>query len=130
EPALAPEFEKTLYQFRMLLTRPIIVVLRSIPFLQSTNGSLVAPEDAYVYSAHLVRCIGEEASFVAGRHVALYERLGCRTQPDSSDILSFLGSLRDTDRSPQYPDILYPALTEALRRVGGISSQANNPILF
>ena len=130
EPALAPEFETTLNQLRILLGRPVVAALRSISFLQSTRGDLVAPEEAYVYSAHLVSCVGESASFVAGRHVALYERLGCRDEPDSSDILSFLDSLRDTNSSPQHPEILYPALAEALRREGRLSRQARNPILF
>jgi hypothetical protein len=129
-PELAAEFEETLNQFRLLLTRPTLAALSSIPFLISTRGDLVTPQDAYVHSTYLVRCLGEEASFVAGRHSTLYERLGCRTQPDSGDILSFLDSLRAMGSRPQHPEALYPALAEALRRDGNISRLANNPILF
>ena len=42
EPALAEEFEESLNQLRVLLTRPAVAALGSIPFLRSTQGGLVA----------------------------------------------------------------------------------------
>jgi hypothetical protein len=114
-PDLAEDFEETLHQLRRLLTRPMVSGLRSIPFLRSTRSELVAPEDAYVRTARLLRCVGPEANFAAGRSTALHARLGCRTQPEAADIIDFLNSLRATGNVPPHPDDLYPALLEALR---------------
>jgi hypothetical protein len=129
-PSLAEDFEETLHQLRRLLTRPTVTSLRSIPFLRSTQNELVAPEDSYVRTAHLLNCVGPEVNFAAGRHTKLHARLGCRTQPEADEIVNFLNSLRATGNGPAHPDDLYPALLEALKAEGDASRLAAKPILF
>jgi hypothetical protein len=130
KPGLAEDFEETLHQLRRLLSRPTVNSLRSIPFLRSTRTLLVAPVDAYVRTAHLLKCVGPAANFAAGRYTALHDRLGCRTQPEAADIVDFLNSLRATGNGPPHPDDLYPALLEALKEEGDASRLADEPILF
>jgi hypothetical protein len=130
KPGLAEDFEETLHQLRRLLTRPTVNSLRSIPFLRSTGTELVAPEDAYVRTAHVLKCVGPEANFAAGRYTALHVRLGCRAQPEATDIVNFLNSLRATGNEPPHPDDLYPALLRALKAEGDASRLADEPILF
>lgn len=130
QPPLAEGFEETLNQLRALLTRPTVTALRSIPFLQSSNGGLAAPADIYLRTQYLINCVGPHAGFAAGRHTVLHERLGCRDQPDLADIVAFLGSLRAADDGPPHPEVIYPALVEALRANGNSSRLASEPVLF
>jgi hypothetical protein len=130
EPQLAESFEESLNQLRVLLTGPTVAALRSIAFLRSTRDGLVVPEDAYVRRADLLKCVGPDANFAAGRHTALHTRLGCRTQPDAADIVDFLRSLRATGEGPLHPEDVYPALLDALRRDGDPSQLADEHILF
>lgn len=129
-PGLAEEFEDTLYQFRSLLTRPTVAKLQSVPFLRSTRGGLVAPEDAYVRTAFLTKCLGADMDFAAGPHTALHARLGCRTQPLADDIVGFLNSLRAAGEGPPHPEVIYPALVEALLAEGDTLRLADEPILY
>jgi hypothetical protein len=130
EPSRADDFEETLHQLQRLLTRPTVSSLRSIAFLRSTRGGLVAPEETYVRNTHLLRCVGPDANFAAGRHARLHARLGCRTQPDADNIMVFLESLRATGAGTPHPDVLYPALLEALRADGDRLRLADAPILL
>jgi hypothetical protein len=129
-PTRAETFEETLHQLSRLLTRPIVSQLRSIVFLRCTRGGLIAPEDAYVRTADLVKCVGPEAAFAAGRHSALHLRLECKTQPEAQDIAAFLDSLREAGQSPEHPEVLYPALLNALRSEGDGSALADEPVLY
>lgn len=115
KPELAGHFEETLYELRALLTRPTVDRLRSIAFLRSTTGGLIAPENAYVRSARLVQAIGEDMPYVLEGRQALYARLRCRTLPSSDDIVKHLEQLRAADNVPPQPHVLYPMLVEALQ---------------
>jgi hypothetical protein len=130
DPTLAEKFETFLLRRLALLTRPTIKRLRSIAFLRSTRGGLVPPEQALVRSPHLLRCVGPNADFVAGRHVSLYERLGCATEPKADDIVRYLDELRENSTAPPHPEVLYPALVSALRAEGSGGSLAEDPMLF
>ena len=130
EPSLAQGFEDSLNQLRVLLTRPTVAALGSIPFLRSTHGDLVAPRDAYVRTSHLLKCVGPDANFAAGRHTALYSRLGARSKPEAADIVLFFESLRAVASGPPNPEVVYPALLEALRQDGNASGLAHDQILF
>jgi hypothetical protein len=117
-PDLATKFENTLYKLRLLLTPSTVGRLRSIAFLRSSVGGLIAPQDAYIRSTPLVHALGENAPYVAGRNEWLYRKLGCRTFPSSRDVLDHLKNLVSTGQPPSRPDIVYPLLVEALRRDG------------
>jgi Domain of unknown function (DUF3883) len=130
QPALAEGFEESLIQFQVLLTRPAVAALGSVPFLRSTHGGLVAPRDAYLRTSYLVKCVGQDANFAAGRHTALHSRLGCRTKPEAADIVLYLESLRAAASGPLHPEVVYPALLEALRLDGNVSRLADDQILF
>jgi hypothetical protein len=130
EPSLAEGFEESLNQLRVLLTRQAVAALGSIPFLRSTRGGLVAPPDAYVRTSHLLKCVGPDANFAAGRHTALHSRLGARSKPEVADIVLFFESLRAVASGPPNPEVVYPALLEALRQDGNASLLADDQILF
>jgi hypothetical protein len=130
EPSFAEGFEESLNQLRVLLTRPAVAALGSIPFLRSTRGGLVAPRDTYVRTSHLLKCVGPDANFTAGRHTALHSRLGARSKPEVADILLFFESLRAVASGPPNPEVVYPALLEALRQDGNATLLADDQILF
>lgn len=129
-PELADEFEETLYHLRRLLTPRTVSTLRTLPFLRSTRGEFVAPEAAYMRTAHLAKCVGPDAEFAAGRHTRLHQRLGCRTRAEADDIVAYLDSLRVTGERPAHPEIIYPELLAALQREGDAADLADQPILF
>src|SRR5947209_12982694 len=114
-PDLAQEFEEILQRFSKLLTKQELEQLRTVPFLQSSQGSLASPASLYLRTPHNVACLGDDAMFVAGSRTALYKRLGCMEQPKVEDILSYLSRLRLQGNKPNQPEILYPALVEALK---------------
>lgn len=130
DPTLAADFEETLQRRRSLLTRPTIKALGSIAFLRSSRGGLVAPNEALVRTPHLLKCVGPDADFAAGRHPSLHERLGCRTAPRVDEIVGYLTALRDAGAGPPNPEVLYPSLVDALRAEGAVRGLANDPILF
>ncbi|HEY4346871.1 MAG TPA: DUF3883 domain-containing protein [Gaiellaceae bacterium] len=127
---LAPDFEQVLIRHRPLLTRPTIKRLESIAFLLSSNGELIAPAKALIRTPNLLKCVGPDAAFVAGTHRALYDRLGCSSEPRSDDILRYLDRLRETGSGPTHPNALYPALVEALRAEKALESVVDEPVIF
>jgi hypothetical protein len=130
DPALAEDFEETLQRRRSLLTRPTIKALGSIALLRSSRGGLVIPGKALIRTPHLLKCVGPDADFAVGRHTSLHERLGCRTAPHADEITSYLAALRDAGAGPPHPEVLYPALVDALRAEGAVRRLAEEPILF
>jgi hypothetical protein len=130
EPHLAESFEETLYQLRLLLKRPVIGKLRSIAFLHSTRSRLVAPEDAYVRTSRLQRCLGPDAEYAAGPRAKLHAQLGCRTEPRADDIGEYLESLRANRRRLPDAGALYTELLDALREEGDPERFADEPILL
>src|SRR5262249_13532646 len=83
-----------------------------------------------VRTSHLLKCVGPDANFAAGRHTALHSRLGARSKPQVADIVLFFESLRAVASGPPNPEVVYPALLEALRQDGNTSLLANDQILF
>jgi len=114
-PDLALEFEETLWRFHRILTKPELERLKTIAFLQSSQGSLASSSALYLHTSHNVACLGDNALFVAGSRITLYKYLGCMDQPKAKDIVAFLDNLRLRDARPKQPEILYPALVEALQ---------------
>ena len=114
-PDRAPAFEETLLKSGALPTSGLAKKLREIEFLRDNSGDLGAPPSLYVRSALTLACLGAEGPFVAGDHTALYKRLGCRTAPQSGDIVANLARLREAGLRPKRLDEIYPALVDALR---------------
>lgn len=115
-PELAEGFEETLWRLRSLITRPVVEEFSHLAFLRSPLGGLVAPPDLYLKSALNTNCLGKDAPFVSGSWNGLYKRLGCMDKPRSSDILVHLSSLTERGHPPSRPEVLYPALVDALRK--------------
>lgn len=130
-PELAPEFEEALHKFVRILTKQEFEKLKIVAFLQSSQGELAPPSSLYLRTPHNVACLSDEAMFVAGSRIALYKRLGCMEQPKVEDILNHLSRLRFQGMKPKQPEILYPALVEALKtgKRPSISYQ-NQPIIW
>ena len=100
-----------------MFTPSVLDQLKSIKFVETEQGTVTAPADAYVRSDRVVAVLGEDAPYAAaGLPVSLLQRLGCRTEPRADDILTALGTLRAADRSVSRPEIVYRALVAALRR--------------
>ena len=114
-PDLAQEFEETLQRFSKLLTKKESEQLRTVAFLQSSQGKLASPSTLYLRTPRNVACLGDDAMFVAGSRTTLYKRLGCMEQPKVEDLLNYLSRLRLQGSKPNQPEILYPTLVEALK---------------
>jgi hypothetical protein len=99
-----------------LLTPAVRNQLKSIRFLDTGQGRLTAPADAYIKSDHLVATLGEHARYATGLPAAVLRRLDCRTEPGADDILENLTALRESGLPVSRPDIVYRALVAALRR--------------
>lgn len=130
-PDLAQEFEETLQRFSKLLTKQELEQLRTIAFLQSSQGRLASPSTLYLRTPHNVACLGDDARFVAGPRTALYKRLGCMEQPKMEDVVSYLSRLRSQGIKPKHPEILYPTLAEALKKEKRFPAfSLNQPIIW
>ncbi len=114
-PELAPEFEETLQRFSKLLTKQEFEKLKTVAFLQSSQGKLTSPSTLYLRTQRNLACLGDDAMFVAGSRTPLYKRLGCMEQPKVEDILNYLTNLCSRGVKPKQPEILYPTLAEALK---------------
>lgn len=103
-------------RLHQLLTPSVLAQLKSIKFLETGQGAVTAPADAYIRSDRLVAVLGEEAPYAAGMPVRLLQRLGCRTEPRADDIRAALSKLRAADRGVNRLEVVYRALVAALRR--------------
>ncbi len=106
---------KAVARLQRLLIPAVLTQLRSIRFLETGPGTVTAPADAYLRSDRIAVILGEGAPYASGIPATLLERLGCRTEPRADDIVAALAKLREEDRGPNRPDLVYPALVAALR---------------
>ena len=103
-------------RLQKLLTRSVVAQLKSIRFLDTGQGRLTAPTDAYIRSDRLVAALGDDAPYAVGMPATLLQRLGCQSEPPAGDILTNLAKLRESGLSVSRPDAVYGALVAALRR--------------
>ena len=103
-------------RLQKLLTRSVVTQLKSIRFLDTGQGRLTAPADAYIRSDRLIAALGDDAPYATGMPAAVLRRLGCRTEPGADDILANLAELRESGLAVSRPDIVYRVLVAALRR--------------
>ncbi len=131
QPDLAPEFEETLQKFSRILTKQEFEKLKTVAFLQSSQGKLASPATLYLRTPHTLACLGDDAKFITGSRTALYKRLGCMEQPKADDILTYLTKLRSQGIRLKQPEILYPTLVEALKaRKNTFIIYQNQPIIW
>ena len=103
-------------RLQKLLTGSVVTRLKSIRFLDTGQGRLTAPADAYIRSDRLVAVLGDDAPYATGMVAAMLLRLGCRTEPRADDILTRLAKLRESGLALIRPDAVYRVLVVALRR--------------
>ncbi len=131
DPEITLEFEETLQRFRQLLTRQELEKLKTIAFLRSSQSKLAAPSTLYLRTMHNLACLGDGALFVAGSRNTLYKSLGCLEQPKAEDIIAFLSNLSRKGIKPPQPEILYPALVEALKaKKAPLTLYKDQPIIW
>ena len=114
-PELAAKFEEALWHLRQLLTPQIISKLSQIAFLRNSLGGLSQPPMTYLQTPLNVSCLGEETPFVIGGRAPLYKQLRCPSTPRSEDILRHLTTLREHNKAPTNPEMLYTTLVETLK---------------
>ena len=115
-PEFAQDFERTLERSRGLLTPRTIRRLASIAFLRTNENKLRSPSRLYLDTPRNRACIGPFGPYPASNAKKLFVRLGCQSRPKEERIVEYLFSLRQNDRPPPRPDILYPELVAALKR--------------
>lgn len=112
---VAERFEAILWERRKHLTARTVGRLAHAKFLRSTTGEIESPGALYISNRATIASVGGQAGFVAGSHIQLYRRLGCADQPRAADIVANLATMSNRGEAPAEPDILYPALVNALR---------------
>ncbi len=98
------------------LSKSLAEGLSRCAILRDRSGRLRPPRDLYLDS-HVTRAaVGPAGAFVAGSRPDLYRRLGCLEEPDAAAILANLVRLRASGLPVSEPDLVYPALVQALTR--------------
>jgi hypothetical protein len=107
---------KAMARLPELLTRSVLAQLKSIRFLETASGALVAPPDAYIRTERTTAVLGEEAPFAIDMPATQLGKLGCRSEPLADDIVAVIRKLRETGERPSRPEVTSRGLLEALRR--------------
>lgn len=107
---------KAMARLPELLTRSVLAQLKSIRFLETAAGALVAPTDAYIRTERTTAVLGEDAPFAIDMPANQLGKLGCRSEPLVDDIVEVIGKLRESGERPSRPEIVSRSLFEALRR--------------
>ena len=130
-PETAERFEKLLTDNLKLLRPAIVEELQAIPFLKAGSGHLVAPASLHLDTATNRLCIGDNDRIVGGTNDLLYRKLKLKVAPDSETLLDIIEFHREEGSAPTRPDILYPALVEAIGRERRAKSEiAQMPICW
>ncbi|MGH3275151.1 MAG: DUF3883 domain-containing protein, partial [Streptosporangiaceae bacterium] len=118
-------------RLQKLLTRSVVTQVKSIRFLDTGQGRLTAPTDAYIRSDRLAAALGDDAPYASGVSATLLRRLGCRSEPRADDILTNLAKLRESGLAVSKLDAVYRALVAALRRERRPAGELRNqPIIW
>lgn len=115
-PAEVRSFQKLLGDNLKLLSGAIVDELREIPFLLARSGALATPASLHLDTATNRLCIGDDSRIVDGVDEVLCRKLKLRLAPDVDTLIDIVGRCRDEGRAPDRPDLLYPALVDALSR--------------
>lgn len=115
-PEMAERFEKLLGDELKLLTPTTVEALRGIGCLKAKSGVLSTPASLYLDTQTNRLCIGDNDRIVGGANDILYRKLRLKAAPDSEALLDILTFHRLEGTAPGHPELLYPALVEALKR--------------
>lgn len=113
-PEIAAAFEDVLRRHSDLLGKKEIAALADIAFLRTRGGNLAAPSALHLPSILNDSCLDDPDLLVVDSNIALHRQLGCAETPNSNVLLDVICRARDENRSPPRPDLLYPALVQAL----------------
>ncbi|MGN7998024.1 DUF3883 domain-containing protein [Sphingomonas sp. 22176] len=115
-PEMAERFEKLLGAELKLLTPATVEALRGIRCLKAKSGVLATPASLHLDTPTNRLCIGDNDRIVGGTDDILYRKLKLKAAPDSETLLDILTFHRGEGTAPDRPDLLYPALVEAIAR--------------
>lgn len=113
-PEMVERFEKLLTDNLKLLSTSNIEELRAIPCLKALSNELAPPAALHLDTANNRLCISDDNQIVAGTNSLLYHKLKLKAAPDSKTLLHIIDLRREEGKAPMRPDILYPALVQAI----------------
>lgn len=125
-PEISERFEKLLADNLNLLLPAIIDVLRDIPCLMSRAGQLTAPCMLHLDTKANRLCIDDDCLIVAGRNELLYRKLKLSVIPGSETLIELIERRVQERLAPHRPDLIYPALVEAIKRERRSKSEFNS----
>jgi hypothetical protein len=130
-PEMAERFERLLTENLKLLRPADIAELRAIPCLKARSGQLAAPASLHLDTPTNRLCIGDSDRIVGGSNNPLYRKLKLKDAPDSATLLDIIKRYLTEGTAPGRPNVLYPALVEAIRRERRPKAEiANMPICW
>lgn len=115
-PEMARSFQKLLGDQLKLLNPATIDELRDVPCLLTRTGGLASPSTLHLDTPTNRLCIGDDSRIVNGSDELLFRKLKLKQAPDSDTLLDIIKRRRDEGRAPDRPDLLYPALVDAISR--------------
>lgn len=115
-PEMAERFEKLLADNLKLLGPAIVAELREIPCLRTRSGVLAAPASLHLDTPANRLCIDDDDRIAGGSNDLLFRKLKLKAAPDSATLLEIIERHREEGSAPARPDLLYPALVEAIGR--------------
>jgi hypothetical protein len=115
-PATAERFEKLLADNLKLLTPSAVDTLRGIACLRTRSGALALPADLHFDTPTSRFCIGDDDRIVGGSSDLLFRKLKLKAAPDSETLLGIIAAHREAGTPPARPELLYPALVDAITR--------------
>jgi hypothetical protein len=122
-PEMAERFGKLLTDNLKLLAPGIIDELRVIPCLMSRSGKLTPPRMLHLDTKANRQCIDDDDRIVRGGNDLLHRKLKLSVAPDSEILVDILKRLSQEGRAPHRPDLIYPALVEAIKRERRVKSE-------
>lgn len=115
-PSSAQAFERVLARNVRVITPGVRDVLFGLPFLLSKAGSMERPKDLHFDTSLNRTILNRDSAIVGGANQELYRRLGVAEHPSVAVLLEILEWLKARDERPACPDLIYPALVDALKR--------------
>lgn len=115
-PEIAERFEKLLTENFNLLVPAVVDELQVIPCLMSRVGQPTAPCMLHLDTRANRLCIDDDHRIVGGSHDLLYRKLKLSVAPGSEILVDILNRRMQEGRAPNRPDLIYPALVEAIKR--------------
>lgn len=115
-PEMAERFEKLLADNLKLLGPAIVEELRAIPCLRARSGILAAPASLHLDTPANRLCIGDDDRIAGGSKDILFRKLKLKMAANSATLLEIIEGHRVEGNAPARPDLLYPALVDAIGR--------------